>query len=365
MKPRIVGSLVALVVLLLLLFGCGKKVGDFSIFVSSGGLFVDQNRSSSVSIGVTRSEGFTKEITFSLTGAPEGVKANFTPNPLVGDTCVLTLTAAKSAPVGTYPVNIVGSSGSLRSTISLKLTIVLGTNSDTGVEYVFRVSGADKMDQDQLDPTMDEIIATIKQRISSYGITDVELKTMGTGQIEVKVLGELDDAERQRIRRLLGTTGQIEFLRVVKRGESPYDANVIPTSLTQEVLYDRDGIPYVLESQPLLTSSHISNAAVVQLTGGAPAIRLAFTKDGAMLFSKLVDEFLVNDCIAIVIDNVVYSVRCITQSLKAAAKAGWENVQSCTVISNGFNADDAKLLALIIRNGAFPVPVLIVSDISF
>jgi len=364
MRALITRTPILLVVLPLLLFGCGKKVGEFSLSVSAGGLFLDQNGSTSITVRATRAEGFTGNITLSLTGVPVGVEADFTPNPLAQDTSVLTLTAAGNTPVGTYTVKIVGSNGGVRSTIDLKLTIVLNTASSTGVAYVFEISSANEINQHNLDEITNQIIDIMKHRLNSYGIANAELKTTEAGQIEIQILGELDETQVLHIRRLLGSAGQIEFLKVVEIGSSPHAA-VVPTSSTQEVLRDRNGIFYALESQPLLTSSSIANAAAVQLDEGLPAIRLAFTQDGAVLFSQLIKDLPLNECIAIAIDHVVYSIRCITQSLKAAAIEGWENVQSCTLISDGLTLDDANLLALIIRTGAFPVPVFRISETPF
>ena len=355
---------VAFIVILLLLSGCGRKAGNFSLSLSSGGLFVDQGSNGSVSIRVTRSNGFTKKIALSLTGAPAGVNARFEPNPVTEDASVLTLAAANDAPVGTYPLKIAGNSGSLSSTVNLKLTIVLNTGSAVGVRYVFKVSGTDQMDQHHLSEVINQIVSIMERRINEYGIKNVEVKSVGSGRIAVKVFRKLNNTEGLQIRRLLGSTGEIEFLRIVKTGNGP-NVDLIPTSPTQEVLKDRSGVPYVVEAKPLLTSSSIANAAIEQAADGAPYIRLAFTKDGAELFSKIVSDLTVNDHVAIVVDNVIYSVRRITEPLKEAARESWENVQSCALISNGFNMDDAELLALIIRNGAFPTPVMVVAETPF
>ncbi len=355
---------IAFIVILLLLFGCGKRAGNFSLSLSSGGVFIEQNGRGSVSISVSRENGFAQKITLSSTGAPTGVNASFDPNPVTEDASVLTLAATNDAPVGTYPLKVVGNSGGLRSTVNLKLTIVLNTNSAMGVRYVLEVSGAAQMDQNYLNEVINQIVSIMKRRVNEYDVKNVEVKSIGSGRIAVKVFGKLNDIEELQIRRLLESTGRIEFLKIVKAGNGP-NVNLIPTSPTQEVLKDRDGIPYVVKAKPLLTSGSIANAAVEQAADGTPYIRLAFTKDGAVLFSEVVSALSENDSVAIVMDNVIYSVRRITTSLKAAAKESWKNVQSCALISDGFTMDKAKLLALIIRNGVFPVPVMVTTEAPF
>jgi len=70
----------------------------------------------------------------------------------------------------------------------------------------------------------------------------------------------------------------------------------------------------------------------------------------------------VNDRLAIVLDNVVYSAPFISESAKQAAQRGWREVQSSLTITGKFTFDQAKLLAVVLRSGALPTEVGVLEE---
>jgi hypothetical protein len=358
MKSTTVWVIIMVLVLLPLLFGCGKERGSFSLSLSSGGLFVNQGTSTSVSVTASRSDAFKKDITLSVTGVPTGVDARFASNPVTDTPSVLTVTVANDAPVGTYDLKITGKSGGVLAATSLKLTVVSGNNVATGVRLISEAM------EDASGTVLAQVASVMKERIISYGIPNVQVTPLGSKRVEAKVFGKFSDTQMRDIRVLLGSRGRVEFLKIIEVGNA-VDSMLVPTSSTQEVLYDSSGIPYIVESKALLTSDSIANASVFSSDSGTPLVRLALSEAGAVRFSTLAQHWVVGDGIAIAVDNIICSVLYVTEALKSAASKGWEQIQSSAVLNKMSSIDDARTMALIVRSGEFPVALKVMTWTRF
>ncbi len=93
----------------------------FSLAVSPSAVSVNAGRSATASITVIPQTGFTGTVTLAASGMPPGISASFTP--FAAGKSTITFAADAMAPAGEFTVTITGSSGSLRSTIALLLTV--------------------------------------------------------------------------------------------------------------------------------------------------------------------------------------------------------------------------------------------------
>ncbi len=340
--------IIVLLALLPLLFSCGKEHGSFSLSLSSGGIFVNQGESSSVSVTASRSGGFNKQIALSVAGLPTAIDAHFSYSQVTDTPSVLTLTAASDAPIGTYDLKITGKSGKVSSVTTLKLTVVAGSKVVTGVRLVSETI------EDASSTALAQVADMMKERIVSFGIPNVQVAPLDSKRVEAKVFGKFSDKQMRNIRVLLASRGRVEFLKLIKVGTAA-NSMLVPTSSTQEVLYDSKHIPCIVESKAFLTNDSIANASVFSSDGGIPLVRLALSKAGAVRFSTLAQHWNVGDGIAIAVDNTIYSVLYVTEDFKLAASKGWEQIQSSAVLNRMSSIDDASTMALIIRSGEFPV----------
>ncbi len=104
-----------------------SALGSFTLTASPSTLTVEQGNSGTSTITVNPTGGFDQEVALSAIDLPSGVTASFATNPTTS-TSVLTLTASKSATAGTATVTITGTSGSLKATTTISLTVdALGT----------------------------------------------------------------------------------------------------------------------------------------------------------------------------------------------------------------------------------------------
>lgn len=272
---------------------------------------------------------------------------------------------------GTVLLVIVGSLALLYPFWPVKDVLNLGLDLQGGVRLVLEAQDVAGMDSAQKQDTLNRVITILNNRVDQYGMTNAEIKPMGTDRVLVNLPGTKDPAEA---RQLIGQTAILEFHKVVQAGTSP-NSDLVPTTSSQEVLKDRDGIPYLVETAPLLTGAALSDARVrtsqSMQNAGQLYIALTFNQQGAQDFVNALRTLKGDDpntpqnegdLLAVVLDNVIYSAPRITQSIKDAAAQGWRNVQNTTTISGKFTKDEATRIAVVLRAGALPVAVKVVEE---
>ncbi len=98
--------------------------GSYSLSVSPTSGYLDQGQSGYGVVTVTASGGFDGVVALSATGIPSGVTGSFSPTSVTGSgTSDFTLTVSRSAPTGTYPITITGTSGSTSHSTTLTLQV--------------------------------------------------------------------------------------------------------------------------------------------------------------------------------------------------------------------------------------------------
>ncbi|HKD51142.1 MAG TPA: protease pro-enzyme activation domain-containing protein [Candidatus Acidoferrum sp.] len=95
---------------------------NFSLSTSLSSMTMTQGTSSTNTITITPQFGFNGNVSLSASGLPAGVTASFVPS-TTATTSTLTLIAAGTAAVGTFPVTITGISGGLTNTATIALIV--------------------------------------------------------------------------------------------------------------------------------------------------------------------------------------------------------------------------------------------------
>jgi uncharacterized membrane protein len=90
---------------------------------NSGATTIGQGSSIQNNVYINPAYGFAGEVNLAVSGLPSGVTASILPNPISSNSAII-LTAASSAPLGTYTVIVTGTSGKLTQTSSFPLTVV-------------------------------------------------------------------------------------------------------------------------------------------------------------------------------------------------------------------------------------------------
>src|SRR5215510_5763724 len=102
---------------------CGAAP-DFSVSASPASQSVTQGNSTSYTVTVTPSGGFTGTVTFSASGLPAGATASFVPASVTtSGSSTMTVTTASTTPTGSFPLTITGTSGTTSHTASVTLGV--------------------------------------------------------------------------------------------------------------------------------------------------------------------------------------------------------------------------------------------------
>ena len=185
---------------------------------------------------------------------------------------------------GTVLLVIVGSLALLYPFWPLKDVVPLGLDLQGGVRLVLEAQDVSGMTAAQKQDTLDRVITILNNRVDQYGMANAEIKRMGTDRILVNLPGTKDPSQA---RTLIGQTAMLEFHKVIQAGTSP-NSDLIPSSSSQEVLYNRDHVPYIVETEPLLTGAALSDARVrtsqSMQNAGQLYIAMTFNEQGAKQF---------------------------------------------------------------------------------
>jgi hypothetical protein len=99
-------------------------VPDFSLSATPASQTVLPGGSASYTATVTAGNGFSGTVSFGVTGLPSGATASFNPASVsTSGSTALTVATSASTPVGSYPLTITGTSGSLTRTSQVTLVV--------------------------------------------------------------------------------------------------------------------------------------------------------------------------------------------------------------------------------------------------
>jgi hypothetical protein len=95
---------------------------DFTLSDSPVSQTVTQGGSTSYSVSISPTGGFTGQVTLSVSGLPGGASGSFAPNPATASS-TLSVTTSTSTPLGTSTLTITGVGGTLTHTTTVSLTV--------------------------------------------------------------------------------------------------------------------------------------------------------------------------------------------------------------------------------------------------
>ncbi|MGB2983179.1 MAG: hypothetical protein WBC63_04875, partial [Candidatus Bipolaricaulia bacterium] len=164
--------------------------------------------------------------------------------------------------------------------------VKLGLDLQGGIRMVLEGEGVEDMSAGDQAETIDRVIEILENRTNQYGLANVEIRAFGGTRILVNIPGATDPGEA---RRLIGQTAVLEFRQVVQSGQSPLD-DLVPSSSSEELLRNRDGVPYIVERDVLLTGAALTDAIVRTggqslQTAGQFSVGLTFNREGAERFA--------------------------------------------------------------------------------
>jgi len=257
------------------------------------------------------------------------------------------------------------------------LSIVLQANLDALREKL----GRDLNDADRTD-AVNRALEVLNSRIDRFGLTEPVIRQQGRDQIYVEIPGTADP---ERINDIIMGKGSLAFHLVDEEATAAfnayYNANpaqtfnafgelvnplIIPSDVVMRGVYTKDqygldeqkrnsygNLDYVaIKKEVGLDGNHIKSAEVSRSNlDGRPTVTFLLDSEGGEIFYRLTSANIEKP-MSIVLDDKVKSVATIRSAIR-------ESVQL-----EGFGADEANNIALMLRTAALPVELEVINQQS-
>lgn len=195
---------------------------------------------------------------------------------------------------------------------------------------------------------VEQALETIRNRVDEFGVAEPTIQRTGTDGILIQLPGVQDP---DRAKALIGRTAQLEFHLLAQDPNAPGVKRLTGVEVDRATHTSHE-VPYSLEPNVLMTGEVISDARhrPGQL-GEAPYVAITLTSAGGTLFERITGEN-VGRRLAIVLDGKVQSAPVIQDRIGGGR----------AVITGNFTLDEARDLAIVLRAGALPAPVVIAEE---
>ncbi len=228
--------------------------------------------------------------------------------------------------------------------------INLGLDLQGGMHVVLRVD-TDKIPMDARKDAMERAIEIIRNRIDQFGVGEMAIQRQGKDHVIIQLPGVTD---RERALEIIGKTAHLEFKMVSDNVEDLKKAisnePVEGFDLKHEEGEGRGREPLLVSKEASLTGDLLVNAKTEFSSSGfgEPYVSIALNAKGAKIFGD-VTATNVGKRMAIVLDGKVVSAPVIREAIPSGEAQ----------ISGSFTVDQANDLAVILRAGALPAPVIV------
>ena len=231
-----------------------------------------------------------------------------------------------------------------------RLKSVLGTAVDVSSSgNVVRVAYTEKQKQEMINDALARSIEIVRRRIDALGTKEPSIQSQGGKYILVQLPG-VDNPER--IKELIGQTAKMTF-HLVNENVSPEQmASGHAPSGTMFLPYMENPSQMVpVYSRVEVSGESLKDSQADFDQNNMPVVTTVFDASGARRFAKLTTEH-VNERFAIVLDGRVLSAPNIREPIPGGRGQ----------ISGGFTLQGAKDLAVLLRSGALPAPLVVIEE---
>ena len=210
-------------------------------------------------------------------------------------------------------------------------------------------------------------IITLRNRINELGVAEPTVQQQGDSRIVVQLPGVQDTAQAKKI---LGATATLEF-RLVDFEHDAQDAINGRAPPNSKLYYHRNGQPYLLKNQVMLTGEHIINSrSTLDADSGTPAVSVTLDGKGARIFSKVTGDNVGNPMSVVFIESKTETRKIDGEMVKvrrqlpqiisvATIQSQLSKKFQITGLDSGAEASE---LALLLRAGALAAPIEIVEE---
>ncbi len=214
-------------------------------------------------------------------------------------------------------------------------------------ESTLNVSYTEKALEEMKRKAVEQSVEIVRRRIDELGTKEPQIQQQGLDRIVIQLPGVQDPSE---IKALLGKTAKMTF-HLVDEETTPQAAQMGKLS-PDSMLMTGDETGYiVLKRRVVVSGAQLDGAKGSYDENGAPAVSFSFKAAGAKEFANVTREN-VGRRLAIVLDGKVLSAPTINTPITGGQG----------IITGNFSMQSANDLALMLRAGALPAPLVVVEE---
>ena len=214
---------------------------------------------------------------------------------------------------------------------------------------------------------VDQIIMVLKNRINALGIVEPIIQQQGTNKISVDLPGIQDTARAKDIIGKVATI-RLQLLDVEHDAGTALKTGIVPFG---SKLYIYEKQPILLKQQVVLRGTSIINALSVINDDGRPAVRIRVSGSDVPAFNQVTKKNIGKPLSVVYVETETFrryldTRKMVTQHRQIERIINIAIIQ--TALGNDFQItnlstmDYANNLALLLRSGAYPVPVDFVQE---
>lgn len=208
-----------------------------------------------------------------------------------------------------------------------------------------------------------QVQQVIQNRVRDFGLVEPSIQKAGDNRILIQVPGASQE-DRERIVDLIKKSAVLEF-KIVREAAADKETLLAKYEVSSEEELRSQGLMihegetgneneafYITEENANVTGEFISDARITFDNFGRPSVGFRFRGEGATRFGTLTENNI-GERLAIVLDGKIQSAPVIND------KITYEGT-----ITGDFTSQEAKDLALVLRSGSLPVPVVVQQERS-
>ncbi|AIT63279.1 protein translocase subunit SecD [Coxiella burnetii] len=213
---------------------------------------------------------------------------------------------------------------------------------------------------------VDQITTILRNRVNELGVAEPVIQQQGESQISVDLPGIQDTARAKDIIGKVATI-RLQLVDVEHDAETALSTGTVPFG---SKLYTFEKQPVLLKQQVVLKGTSIINASSVIGEDGRPAVRVRVSGSDVPSFNRITGENVGKPLAVVYVETQttrhLVDGKVVTQHRQIERIINIATIQ--TALGNDFQItnlstmDYAKNLALLLRSGAYPVPVDFVQE---
>ncbi|MEA3499304.1 MAG: protein translocase subunit SecD [Campylobacterota bacterium] len=238
------------------------------------------------------------------------------------------------------------------------LAEITGLDINKGSDLIYTIKLTDIEIAVVKDMAVSQAVETIRNRLDQFGLAEPSVTRQGKTDIVVELPGIKTQEEEQRARELISKPANLELMAVDElKADQVYNLTDDDAQMMGNIILEDTNdskIKYLLKQIPILTGSQIVDAKVAfdQQTN-QPIINFTLSTFGAQVFGDFTAKSI-GKRLAVVLDGKVFSDPVIRERIGGGSGQ----------ISGNFTVHEAGNVAIALRSGALPAPVIMLEKRS-